>query len=150
MRWTQRVVPPFWLLLALIASGVLHHFLPIAKLFEPPVTWLGVAPLGVGMVLIAKGFGAFRRAGTPVVPFSRSTTLVTSGVYRLTRNPMYLGLTLMLAGSAWMQGSIGAFAPLPLLVWILQSSFIRAEERLLEEIFGGEYLRYKSAVCRWL
>jgi protein-S-isoprenylcysteine O-methyltransferase Ste14 len=44
----------------------------------------------------------------------------------------------------------GAFAPLALLVWILQSALIRAEERLREEIVGGEYLRYKSAVCRWL
>jgi len=150
MRWTQRVVPPIWLLLALIASGGLDHLLPIARPLEPPVTWLGLAPLAVGVVLTAKGLGAFRRAGTPVVPFRRSTALVTSGVYRLTRNPMYLGLTLILAGSAWMRGSIGAFVPLPLLVWILQSSFIRTEERVLEEIFGGEYLRYKAAVRRWL
>jgi protein-S-isoprenylcysteine O-methyltransferase Ste14 len=150
MRWTQRVVPPFWLLLALIASAVLDHALPIAKLLDPHVIWLGLVPLGVGMLLTYKGFGAFRRAGTPVVPFRRSTKLVTSGVYRLTRNPMYLGLTLILAGSAWMRGSVGAFVPLPLLVWILQSSFIRTEERLLEEIFGGEYLSYKSAVRRWL
>jgi len=48
MRWTQRVVPPLWLLLALIASGALQHFLRIAKLLEPPVTWLGVAPLARG------------------------------------------------------------------------------------------------------
>lgn len=112
MRWTQRVIP-----------GVLHHFLPIAKLLEPPVTWLGVAPLGVGMVRTSKGFGASRRAGTPVVPF---------------------------AGSAWIHSSSGAFVSLPLLVWILHSSFLRAEERPLEEIFGGEYLRYKSAVRRSL
>jgi protein-S-isoprenylcysteine O-methyltransferase Ste14 len=150
MQWAQRVVPPIWLLLALLASGALHHLLPIAQLLEPPATWLGLAPLAVGMVLTSKGFGAFRRAGTPVVPFRRSTALVTWGVYRLTRNPMYLGLTLILAGGAWMRGSVGAFVPLPLLVWILQSSFIRTEERLLEEIFGGEYLRYKSAVRRWL
>ena len=99
MRWTQRVVPPIWLLLALLTSGVLHHLLPIAQLLEPPATWLGLAPLAVGVVLTSKGFGAFRRAGTPVVPFRRSTALVTWGVYRLTRNPMYLGLTLILAGT---------------------------------------------------
>jgi protein-S-isoprenylcysteine O-methyltransferase Ste14 len=150
MRWTQRVVPPIWLLLTLIASGLLHHYVPIAQLLEPPLTWLGFAPLGAGLVVTSKGFGAFRRAGTPVVPFRRSTALVTSGVFRLTRNPMYLGLTLILAGSAWLRGSVGAFVPVPLLVWILQSSFIRTEERLLEEIFGGEYLRYKAAVRRWL
>ncbi|HYC09939.1 MAG TPA: isoprenylcysteine carboxylmethyltransferase family protein [Steroidobacteraceae bacterium] len=150
MRWTQRVVPPIWLLLALLISAALHHLVPIAQLLEPPARWLGLAPLALGVVLTSTGFRTFRRAGTPVVPFRRSTALVTWGVYRLTRNPMYLGLTLILAGAAWMRGSIGAFVPLPLLVWILQSSFIRTEERVLEEIFGGEYLRYKVAVRRWL
>jgi len=150
MRWAQRMIPPLWLLIALIASAVLQRFFPIAQLLRSPLTWLGAVPLAAGVVLTSAGFGAFRRAGTPVVPFTRSTALVTSGVYRLTRNPMYLGIALILAGSAWMRGSIGAFVPLPPFVWILHSGFIRAEERLLEEIFGGEYLRYKTEVRRWL
>ena len=102
------------------------------------------------MLLTLSGVVAFRRAQTPVIPFERSTTLVTYSVYRFTRNPMYLGLTLVLAGVAVLLGSIGAFLPLPLFVWIIEYGYIRAEERFLAEIFGEEYARYMHTVRRWL
>jgi protein-S-isoprenylcysteine O-methyltransferase Ste14 len=150
MGWARRIIPPGWLLLALLAAGALHQWLPLGQMLRPPLTWLGLVPLGAGLVVTSKGFGAFRRAGTPVIPFSRSTALVTTGVYRLTRNPMYLGITLILGGVAWLLGSCGAFLPLLPLALILEHGYIRAEERFLEEIFGSEYLRYKSEVRRWL
>ena len=150
MGWVRRIIPPGWLLLAALASGALHRWLPLTQLLHPPVTWLGLVPLVAGLILTSKGFGAFRRAGTPVIPFRRSTALVTTGVYRLTRNPMYLGIALMLGGIAWLLGSVGALLPLPILVWILECGYIRAEEHFLEEIFGGTYRSYKSEVRRWL
>jgi protein-S-isoprenylcysteine O-methyltransferase Ste14 len=150
MGWARRIVPPGWLLVALMSAVALHHWLPLAQLWQAPLSWLGALPLGAGLILAVFGIGAFRRAGTPVIPFERSTALVTTGVYRFTRNPMYLGLSLILTGTAVMLGSVGAFLPLPLLVWILQSGYIEAEERFLEELFGGDYLRYKSLVRRWM
>jgi protein-S-isoprenylcysteine O-methyltransferase Ste14 len=148
--WVRRIIPPGWLLLALLAALALHRWLPIARWLRPPLTWLGAALIVAGMVLAAVAFGAFRRAGTSVIPFEHSTTLVTSGVYRFTRNPMYLGLALVLAGTAWLLGTLGAFVPLPLFVWIIERGYIRGEERLLAETFGNEYLRYKREVRRWL
>lgn len=150
MGWARRIIPPGWLLLALLAAAALHHWLPIAPVLAPPLSWLGALPAGAGLVLAAGGVGAFRLAGTPVLPFAPSTALVTTGMYRLTRNPMYLGITLILFGAACMLGSVGAFLPLPPLVWILQQGYIVREERFLAEIFGSEYLQYQRRVRRWL
>jgi protein-S-isoprenylcysteine O-methyltransferase Ste14 len=150
MDWARRIVPPAWLLLALLAQWSLHHFLPIAQLLRPPASWCGIVFLGAGIGLAFSGVSAFRRARTPIIPFERSTALVTDGVYRYTRNPMYLGLALIVAGTALLLGSIGALVPLPLFVWILEAGYIRAEERFLAAIFGGEYLQYTDRVRRWL
>lgn len=150
MGFAHRIIPPGWLLLALLGSAALHRWLPLLQLLHAPWTLLGVAPLAAGLVLAVAGVGAFRRAGTTVIPFAPSSALVTTGVYRFTRNPMYLGLTLILTGSAWLCGSLGAFLPLPFLVWILQGGYIRAEERVLEQSFGADYVRYRSSVRRWL
>jgi protein-S-isoprenylcysteine O-methyltransferase Ste14 len=150
MTWLRRIVPPAWLLVALAACLALHHWLPLVQLCYPPWSRFGMLPLVAGLVLAVWGVSAFRRADTPLVPFVPSRALVTSGIYRFTRNPMYLGLTLILTGAAVLLGSLGALLPLPPFVWILQCGYIDAEERFLEDIFGSEYRRYKSAVRRWI
>jgi protein-S-isoprenylcysteine O-methyltransferase Ste14 len=150
MSWVRRVIPPGWLLVALAASVALNHWLPLVQLWDIPVSRLGLLPLIAGVALAVWGVGAFRRAGTPLVPFVKSTALVTTGVYRFTRNPMYLGLTLIVAGTAWLLGSLGAWLAVPPFVWLLQCGYIQAEERFLENIFGSEYRRYKTIVRRWI
>jgi len=67
----------------------------------------------------------------------------------VTRNPMYLGLTLILFGVALIDGTLGAFLPLPVFVGILHWRFIRAEEHFLEGIFGEQYRTYRTRVRRW-
>ena len=100
--------------------------------------------------MTASSAGAFKRAGTPVVPFETSTALVIRGWYRVTRNPMYLGLALVLAGVGVLQGSVGALLPLPVFIAILHFRFILGEERLLEELFGEEFRAYRLRVRRWI
>jgi protein-S-isoprenylcysteine O-methyltransferase Ste14 len=150
MIWMRRIVPPAWLLAALIVCLALHHWLPLVQLCNRPWSQLGMLPLLAGLILAVCGVSAFRRAGTPLVPFVPSTALVTTGIYRFTRNPMYLGLTLILAGTALILGSLGALLPLVPFVLILRCGYIDAEERFLENIFGSEYRRYKTAVRRWI
>ena len=146
----RRVLPPVWLLLALAASFALDRWCPIVRLVQAPWKYLGVVPLLFGALMAITAAGAFRRAGTPVIPFHPSTALVTGGWFRLTRNPMYLGLTLILLGVALIDGSLGAFLPLPVFVGILHFRFIRSEEAFLEGIFGEEYRRYRASVRRWI
>jgi protein-S-isoprenylcysteine O-methyltransferase Ste14 len=147
VRW---VLPPVWLLVALAASFALDRWLPLVRLVPVPWNYLGLVPLGFGAVMSLTAAMSFRRAGTPVVPFTPSTALVTDGWFRMTRNPMYLGLSLILGGVALIDGTLGAFLPLPVFVAILQLRFIKLEESFLEGIFGNDYRAYKARVRRWV
>jgi protein-S-isoprenylcysteine O-methyltransferase Ste14 len=146
----RRVLPPIWLLLGLAASYALDRWLPMATPFPEPWNLSGFVPLVLGSLMSVMSAGAFRSAGTPVVPFERSTKLVTSGWFRATRNPMYLGLVLIQAGVGMLMGTAGALLPLPVLAAILHFRFVCGEERFLEGIFGDEYRSYRGRVRRWL
>ena len=150
MERKRRIIPPVWLFLALVAMWVANRWLPI-------VEFTSVVARVAGAVLIVAGLGigtqasrAFKRAGTPVVPFERSTALVTDGLFRYTRNPMYLGMVLVLVGVALLLGSLGAWLPIPAFVAIIHVNFIAGEERFLAELFGDEYLAYKRTTRRSL
>lgn len=149
MERSRRIIPPVWFAFALAAMVALHRFAPLGRFIELPLAWAGLAPLIGGLLMAANAAGAFRRAGTPVLPFTPSTALVTDGFYRWTRNPMYLGLALMLAGVAVLLGSWSTLLPIAVFAAIIQGNFILGEERFLEEIFGERYLAYKRSVRRW-
>jgi protein-S-isoprenylcysteine O-methyltransferase Ste14 len=146
----RKIIPPVYLLMALATMGLLHRFLPLAQIIQKPFTYVGVLPLVAGLLIAITAVRAFHKAGTPVVPFEPSTALVTTGMYRHTRNPMYLALVLILLGVWILLGTLGPLVPVVAFVWIIQSNFIRGEERFLEGIFGDEYRAYKQRVRRWL
>jgi len=150
MERKRKIIPPFYLTAALIAMATLHFLAPVARFAAAPFTYLGLVPLIGGIVMAATASNAFRRAGTPVIPFERSTVLVTRGWFRYTRNPMYLGMVLILFGVALLFGTLSTLLPIPLFAWAIQRNFILGEERFLEEIFGEQYLGYKRQVRRWL
>ncbi|MFO7278147.1 MAG: isoprenylcysteine carboxylmethyltransferase family protein [Pseudomonadota bacterium] len=150
MERKRRIVPPVYLTLTIIVMALLHFLAPGARLIAPPYNFLGLVPVVLGFVMAGIAAGAFARAGTPVVPFERSTALVTDGIYRVTRNPMYLGMILVLIGTAVLFGTVTPWLPVPVFIWIIQTRFVRAEERFLEELFGEEYLAYRRRVRRWL
>jgi len=143
------ILPPVWLLAGLLAAMALDYLLPIVDFHNPPLRIAGIALILFGIVMSATAAGAFRRAGTPVIPFERSTALLVTGWYRFTRNPMYLGMVLSLLGTGLSLGSVGALLPLPVFVVLIESLFIRHEERFLEEIFGQQYRDFRARVRRW-
>ncbi|HEX9438960.1 MAG TPA: methyltransferase, partial [Roseiflexaceae bacterium] len=95
-----KILPPTYLLLAIIAMVLLHFVWPVATVIAVPWNLIGVVPLAVGILMNVIADNVFHRAKTTVRPFEESTVLVTRGVYRLSRNPMYLGFVLMLIGVA--------------------------------------------------
>ncbi|HET6565208.1 MAG TPA: isoprenylcysteine carboxylmethyltransferase family protein [Xanthomonadales bacterium] len=145
-----RIFPPFWLLLCALALFALDRWLPLVQLYPSlPRTWnwLLLAP---GLVLIIIAMGGFIKAKTGAVPFSKSTVLVTGGIYRFTRNPMYLGMALVLAGAAIRLGSLSAWLPVVFFVFIIQRQFVRNEEIFLSAIYGDEFHQYCRKVRPWL
>jgi protein-S-isoprenylcysteine O-methyltransferase Ste14 len=113
--------------------------------------------LPVGAVSIITGLGvmgsfveAFRRARTPLDPYTPSEALVTDGPYRLTRNPGYLGMAITYAGIAIGSNALWVLAPLPLAIAVIDRGVIACEERYLERKFGQPYVDYKRRVRRWI
>jgi len=144
----RRILPPVWLALTMLAGYGFHKLLPLVQLFPEPWKYGGTILIALGVVMAATAANLFRRAHTPVIPFHPSTALVTTGWYRFTRNPMYLGMVLVACGVAIVQGSLGAWLPLPVFIAILQRRFIRGEEEFLEGIFGDDNRRFKTRVRR--
>src|SRR5688572_10224484 len=123
-----KLLPPVWLVLSLIAMAALHHFAPAARLIRPPWNWLGVVPIVAGVALAVSGVGLFKRRGTGIVPFSPATALVVTGPYRVTRNPMYLGMVMLLIGVAIMLGTLTPWLAIPPFAWWINRRFIAQEE----------------------
>jgi len=146
----RKVLPAVYLLMALILMWPMHIFLPVYRYVHEPVSYAGVVPIILGIAMATVASGLFIRAGTGLLPFDEATTLVTGGVYRFSRNPMYLGMILMLAGSAFLLGSAGPLLPLVIFILIIRNHFVLGEERFLEAAFGQRYLDYKSRVRRWI
>ena len=128
----------------------LDRLMPIASLFRAPWHWIGLAPAGAGILLALWAAAGFIRAGTPLEPYKEASALVTSGPYRLSRNPIYLGMALLLLGFWLWLGSLSPGLVLPGFVIAIERRFIRREEAHLEERFGASFRSYRASVRRWL
>jgi protein-S-isoprenylcysteine O-methyltransferase Ste14 len=112
--------------------------------------WLGIALLVLGVCLFGWFVSALTRAGTPVAPYSQTTAIVTTGPYRLSRNPGYLSMTLIYVGIALVADAPWTLVTLVPAVLVVHFGVIAREESYLERLFGDEYLRYKQRTRRWL
>jgi protein-S-isoprenylcysteine O-methyltransferase Ste14 len=145
-----KIYPPVWVVLTMLAMYALHRWLPIMVIDIPFASILAGLALILGLLMILMAAAGFNRAKTGVVPFSESTKLVKTGLYRFTRNPMYLGMVMILSGFAFALGSLAAWIPIPIFITIIQLRFILKEERFLTEIYGDDYVKYIKQVRRWL
>ena len=120
MNRTGRVLPPKIALVAVITMIALHAVVPLAIVVRPPVSYAGALFLATGAAMIIWSRRAFQAAGTPIRPLTESTVLICHGFYRWSRNPMYLGTVLLIAGVAILLGTLA-----PLLVVIVVSRSCR-------------------------
>ncbi|MBE4617985.1 methyltransferase family protein [Vibrio navarrensis] len=153
MRKLELKIPPvavFLLMLAGMFAVDLWLAEPLLRLTFPRVSAL--LPFGISGVVGIAGVREFRKAKTTVNPVKPETasTVVTSGIFAYSRNPMYLALLLLLLSYAcWLQNAI-TFAFAPLFVLYMNRFQIQPEERALEKRFGSAYLQYKQKVRRWI
>lgn len=146
-------IPPL-LLLGIVAllMWCVAHLLPSASLPLVPwlVLWLSMALVGAAFAVA--GVLAFRRANTTVDPRTpdSSSALVSNGVYRVSRNPMYVGFVFFLAAWAVAIDGLYGLVMLPLFILYMNRYQIAPEERMLESLFGDKYRSYKAQVRRWL
>lgn len=143
------VLPPTYVLVALVLMALLHFLIPI-KFVPTPWNLLGILPLAAGIALNLLADQAFHQAETTVKPFEASRALLTDGVFRITRNPMYLGYLLILLGVGLLLRSATPFLVIPVFGFLMVQVFIRAEERMLAETFGPAWESYVRRVRRWI
>ena len=137
------------MLFTLVLMWLMHISMPGFQYVHEPVAYAGIAGIFLGIAMAAVSAGMFKKAGTGIEPFDEATVLVTKGFYRHTRNPMYMGMFLMLTGVAFLFGNIGVLLPVFIFILIIRNNFVLGEERFLEASFGQQYLDYKSTVRRW-
>jgi protein-S-isoprenylcysteine O-methyltransferase Ste14 len=142
--------PPLIFLAGLVVGFAVEALLPGVDL----PAWL---EWGVGGLLVVAGLGlllwfntSFSRKGTAVEPWKPTTAIVTTGPYRFTRNPAYLGMALTYVGIALLSSAVWVLVPLPFVLAVIDRGVIAREERYLDRKFGEEYVSYRRTVRRWI
>lgn len=143
-------LPPVIFLAAIAAVFALDRFVPVVHWVPDEWRFAGAVPLVLGLGLSAWASQLFHRLGTAIKPADTPTVLVRQGPFRVSRNPMYLGLAVMLVGLAWALGSATPWVIPPIFVALIHYRFVRYEERRMEAQFGADYLAYKDKVRRWI
>jgi protein-S-isoprenylcysteine O-methyltransferase Ste14 len=148
----MRVPPPIYAVLTAGLMWLVDRNLPLWRVLHPPYCDLGWALMMLGAAFDAASFMLFIRARTTINPVrpERTRQLVTAGLYRISRNPMYLGLALVLTGWALRLGSLGPWVLVAGFVQLISIVQIRPEEAALAERFGRRYLEYCRHVNRWV
>jgi protein-S-isoprenylcysteine O-methyltransferase Ste14 len=153
MKWLELRIPPLALTVA-VALGMIAttHWLPLLRFALPGSAVVAIVVAIIGASLAILGVYEFRQAKTTVNPVRPGNVrrIVTSGVYRFSRNPMYLGILLLLLALAAYQSHALSFAWVAGFAAYMNRFQIGPEERVLNSMFGDEYRAYTRAVRRWL
>lgn len=145
-----QINPPFYLYAAVLFMMALHLWIPLIDFINYPFTLLGIIPLVYGVIINLLADSSLKKENTTVKPQLESRVLITTGIYKVTRNPMYLGFWFILIGVAILLGTLLPFAVVVLYPVFMDVLFIRYEEKKLEKKFGNIWFEYKNNVRRWI
>ena len=149
---TLRIPPLFQLALLVGAGWSLSEVFPSLSYFSGVALMAGWSFIAAGLIITLIAVGLFRRTRTTVNPFTPQETnaLVTTGIYKLSRNPMYVGMAAFLTGTALLLQNYAALVPVPLFFLSITFLQILPEERVLAEKFGEDFDDYRETTARWL
>jgi len=147
-----KVPPPALILITGVLMWLVSRPAPAFDFFLPERTLVAILIIAGGFLTGISGVVTFRRAKTTVNPLrpQSATSLVTGGIFAITRNPMYLGGFFMLTGWAVFLSNALPFVFLPLYIVYINLFQIAPEERALNSLFGKEFVAYQSRVRRWI
>lgn len=145
-----KIAPPVLMLIHIFAAFLLNWLLQLPFMFPGFLVWLGYALVVIGLALPFSAASRFREAHTTLDPHGSVTEIVTSGPYRFSRNPIYLGFVCFLIGFSFMFRTYWGLILSPLFIVLLNMLVIKYEEIYLQRKFEDVYSSYKSSVRRWL
>ena len=147
---TLKSTPPDMILVFIGLEVFLHYLFPIGQVITSPYNYFGILFIILGLIPNFGLYFNFKRINTTVKVYQNPKVLVTSGLFKVSRNPVYFGMVLLLLGVSILLGSLINFF-IPIIFLVLTDIFvIRKEENNLKRIFGKKYLRYKNEVRRWI
>ncbi len=147
---SRSVLPPTYLLVTIVSMAALHLLVPWRRVIPFPWSLVGIVPVALGVALDLVADAALEKHGTTVKPFEKSSSLVTTGAYRVCRHPMYLGFVLILSGLATLMGSVTPFVLVLAFVVLIERTSIRVEEQMMAATFGEAWREYAARVGRWM
>jgi protein-S-isoprenylcysteine O-methyltransferase Ste14 len=149
---TVRLPPPLPYLGAIFAGWLLNRFLlPLPLSLSPSLRVTGATiSILLGLIALASAGRLFKQSDQDPSPWKPTTDIISTGIYRYTRNPMYVGLAMIQVGLAITMSNLWVLALLPLVLVVVYATAIRHEESYLERKFGDTYLDYKRSVRRWI
>ena len=144
-------IPPVWLLLTVLLALALPQVVPAGlSLKSPVIDLLSAVFLGGGVILIAMAVSQMRRMQTTFHPREEAARLVTGGVFKWSRNPIYLGYVLILAGVILCFDTILSLPLVPIFLWFIEKRFVIPEENALRKKFRLDFARYSQKTRRWV
>ena len=146
----SRIRPPIAYVAAILTGFALHYWWPVALSTGRWGIPVGLVLIALAITIFLLSLQQFRSAGTPVRGNQPTTTIVRSGPFRFSRNPIYMAFTLLQLGIAMVSASLWVLVAVVPAVALIRLSVIPREEHYLEAKFGEEYLKYRSSVRRWL
>jgi protein-S-isoprenylcysteine O-methyltransferase Ste14 len=147
-----RIPPVLQVIIIAIAMYGISKVFPLLPFFITGSAWMAAGLAIIGLCLGLMGVAEFKKAQTTVNPHTpeNAVSLVTSGIYQYSRNPMYLGLVFILLGLALYLSHILAFALLPVFIIYMSRFQIQPEEKIMTYKFGNDYRAYLTQVRRWV
>ncbi len=144
-------VPPVWLTVFVAFAWIQSDYFSFGLGFGGAwADFAGGLLVGGGLVLLVIAAVEFRRHKTTIVPHETASTLIQSGIFSKTRNPIYLGDVLILAGLILRWDAVPSLALVPIFVWVLEKRFIIPEEDRMRRTFRTDFARYEAKVRRWV
>lgn len=144
------LMPPAALVIAMIAMAGLNYWAPVVRFDDLWVSRVGILAMALSLLINVVGAVSLLLHRTTVIPFRESSHLVTTGLYRLSRNPIYVSMVVLLLGAVAALGSLSPLVVVPLFAAWIDRKHIRVEERLLEAKFGDSYREYRQRTRRWV
>jgi protein-S-isoprenylcysteine O-methyltransferase Ste14 len=146
----KKLIPPFLVLICIMLMVFLHKLFPIAEIVPSPFHYSGILFILLGAWMVISIILRFRKVKTELNPFKKPRQLVVTGLFAFSRNPIYLGFTVLLFGVNVLLGSASSILVVLAFIFIIDKWYIPLEERNMESVFDDEYRYYKQKVSRWI
>ena len=146
----KKLLPPTYFFFCLIIAIAFHFVFPVKQLINSPYNWLGFLFLIIGGVLNIWADQIFKKNQTTIKPGEKPITFIKTGPYKFSRNPMYLGVSLLLLAIGFILGSVTSFLGFILFIILIEVIFIPEEQKNLQAQFGEGYEAYKQKFRKWI